>query len=93
MSAILAHYALAEVPIGARRPLSDEVYVPEHGQGEFASKIAKEFAGGSLRRDNVEDSWEPVALYRRLLSEADDNSVTIASIGFFENVSLALTNE
>ena len=34
-----------------------------------------------------ENTWEPVELYRKLLSEADDGSVTIASIGFFDNLS------
>jgi inosine-uridine nucleoside N-ribohydrolase len=35
----------------------------------------------------VEKTWDPVELYRKTLAEAEDGSVTIASIGFFENLS------
>lgn len=35
----------------------------------------------------VEKIWEPVGLYRKTLAEAEDGSVTIASIGFLENLS------
>lgn len=35
----------------------------------------------------MDDLWDPVALYRKVLSEAEDGSVTIASIGFLDNLS------
>jgi hypothetical protein len=35
----------------------------------------------------VDKTWDPVELYRKTLAEADDASVTIASIGFLENLS------
>jgi hypothetical protein len=60
--------------------------------GEYASKTAYHFSGGKLKwedRDRLEeldDLWDPVALYRKVLSEAEDGSVTIASIGFLDNV-------
>ncbi|RWA04981.1 hypothetical protein EKO27_g10129, partial [Xylaria grammica] len=37
--------------------------------------------------DAAGDAWDAVALYRRVLADADDASVTIASIGFLENLS------
>ncbi|KAL1867158.1 hypothetical protein VTK73DRAFT_4320 [Phialemonium thermophilum] len=40
----------------------------------------------------VKDAWDPVALYRKSLAEADDASVTIASIGFLENLSALLNS-
>ncbi|EAQ84113.1 hypothetical protein CHGG_10517 [Chaetomium globosum CBS 148.51] len=54
--------------------------------GEYASKVAYHFSGGSLRWGHAEDAWDPVELYRKVLSEAEDSSVTIVSIGFLDNV-------
>ncbi|KAK1778483.1 Inosine/uridine-preferring nucleoside hydrolase domain-containing protein [Copromyces sp. CBS 386.78] len=69
--------------------------------GEFASKIAFRFGspsspdyvkceGPSIPWGQAEDAWSAVSLYRKLLSGADDSSVTIASIGFLDNLSLLL---
>ncbi|KAK8039514.1 inosine/uridine-preferring nucleoside hydrolase [Apiospora rasikravindrae] len=41
---------------------------------------------------NAEKAADPVSLYRSTLSAAADNSVTIASIGFFENLSALLNS-
>ncbi|KAH9904082.1 inosine/uridine-preferring nucleoside hydrolase [Xylariomycetidae sp. FL2044] len=88
-SAILAHYGRPGVPVGIRRPLTDEGFFDTWAfeLGEYASKVAYHHAGGSLPWGRAEDAWDPVELYRKVLSEADDGSVTIASIGFFENLS------
>lgn len=56
--------------------------------GEFTSKVAYHWSGGTLPWGKADDAWDPVVLYRKLLSEADDGSVTIASIGFLDNVRL-----
>ncbi|KAI1752405.1 inosine/uridine-preferring nucleoside hydrolase [Xylaria castorea] len=87
-SAILAHYDL-EVPIGVRRPLTNDTFFDGwfYELGEYASKIAFHFSGGSLPWGHAEEAWDPVALYRKVLAEAEDDSVTIASIGFLENLS------
>ncbi|KAH7635721.1 inosine-uridine preferring nucleoside hydrolase-domain-containing protein [Sordaria sp. MPI-SDFR-AT-0083] len=72
--------------------------------GEFASKIAYQFGspsspdyvkgdGPSIPWGHAEDAWSAVELYRKLLSEADDESITIASIGFLDNLSLLLDSE
>ncbi|KAK3947801.1 Inosine/uridine-preferring nucleoside hydrolase domain-containing protein [Pseudoneurospora amorphoporcata] len=66
--------------------------------GEFASKIAFRFGSPSspdyvkpsIPWGRAEDAWSAVSLYRKLLSGADDESVTIASIGFLDNLSLLL---
>ncbi|KAI1075561.1 inosine/uridine-preferring nucleoside hydrolase [Whalleya microplaca] len=88
-SAILAHYGQSRVPIGVRRPLTDATFFDAwtFALGEYASKLAYRFAGGSLAWGRAEDAWDPVPLYRKVLAEAADGSVTIASIGFFENLS------
>ncbi len=87
-SAILAHYGKAHVPIGAIRPLTNATFFDGwyFELGEYASKIAYHFPGGNLPWGRAEDAWDPVALYRKTLAEADDASVTIVSIGFLDNV-------
>ncbi|KAK1989910.1 hypothetical protein LX36DRAFT_686305 [Colletotrichum falcatum] len=74
------------VPIGARRPLS---YMPffdnwTKSLGKFASKLATHLPESMA---DAEEAWDPVELYRKLLAEAKDSSVTIASIGFLHNLS------
>ena len=93
VSAILAYYGRAHVPIGATRPLTNATFFDSwsYNLAEFASKVAYHYSGGSLPWGHAEDAWDPVRLYRKCLAEARDDSVTIASIGFFENVSKALS--
>ncbi|GKT61794.1 inosine/uridine-preferring nucleoside hydrolase [Colletotrichum tofieldiae] len=87
-SAILAHYGLPSVPIGARRPLTNESFFDTfaYDLGEYASKISYHFSGGSIPFGAAETAWDAVSLYRKLLAEANE-PVTIVSIGFFENLS------
>ncbi|KAI1180089.1 inosine/uridine-preferring nucleoside hydrolase [Nemania sp. FL0916] len=90
VSAILAHYGRGEVPVGIRRPLTNATFFDSRSYtvGEYASKVAFHWsAGSSLPWGHAEDAWDPVALYRKVLAAAEDDSVTIASIGFFENLS------
>ncbi|KAK1536608.1 inosine/uridine-preferring nucleoside hydrolase [Colletotrichum costaricense] len=90
-SAILNHYDHADVPVGARRPLNDVPFFDNWAKraGEFASKLATYW---SKSISDAEEAWDPVDLYRKLLSEAEDDSVTIASIGFLHNLSGFLHN-
>lgn len=88
-SSLLGYYNHSDVDIGLRRPFTNDTFVDfyyyEHG--EYASKVAYHWSQyASLPWMDVESTWDPVQLYRKLLSEADDG-VTIASIGFLENVS------
>ena len=87
-SAILAHYGKVDVPIGIPRPLTNATFFDSwyFTLGEYASKVAYHFSGGSLPWGHAEDAWDPVVLYRRVLSQAEDRSVTIVSIGFLDNV-------
>ncbi|GAB1320866.1 Inosine/uridine-preferring nucleoside hydrolase domain-containing protein [Madurella fahalii] len=88
-SAILAHYGHPRTPIGIKRPLTNATFFDSwsFALGEYASKIAYRWSGGTLPWGCADDAWDPVSLYRKVLSEAPDESVTIASIGFFENLS------
>jgi len=88
VSAILAHYGHPNVPIGLRRPISNDSFFDTlfYELGEYASKVAFHWSGGSLPWGEADRAWMPVDLYRKILSEQEDGSVTIASIGFLENV-------
>jgi hypothetical protein len=88
-SAILAYYGHPDISIGIRRPLTNATFFDSFffELGEYASKVAYHWSGGSLPWGHAEKAWDPVLLYRKVLGEAEDGSVTIASIGFFENVS------
>ena len=91
-SAILSHYGHREVPIGISRPISNETFIDtwSYELGEYASKV-----GYHWRCDDCAVRWghvdndvrDPVALYRKTLSEAADGSITIASLGFLNNLS------
>lgn len=88
-SAILGHYGLSRVPVGLRRPLTNVTFFDfwDYQLSEYASKVAYHWRHGSyLPWGGAEQAWEPVKLYRKVLAEQEDKSVTIASIGFLENV-------
>lgn len=91
-SAILSHYGHNKVPIGIPRPTSNETFIDtwSYELGEFASKVAYQWRceDCAVRWGHVDhDTWDPVALYRKILAGAADGSVTIASIGFLDNLS------
>jgi hypothetical protein len=88
VSAILAHYGHPDVPVGLRRPITNDSFFDTltYEMGEFASKVAFHWSNGTLLWGDAARAWRPVDLYRKILSEQEDHSVTIASIGFFENV-------
>ena len=77
-----------------RRPYANESFFDDwaYELGEYTSKVAYHFSGGSLPWFKPERSWEPVDLYRKSLAESADSSVTIASIGFFDNLSRLLNS-
>ncbi|KAF2086024.1 inosine/uridine-preferring nucleoside hydrolase [Saccharata proteae CBS 121410] len=88
-SAILAHYGHPDVPVGIRRPFTEDAFFDQYyyEMGEYASKVAYHWSNGTLTWGNAGKAWEPVALYRKTLAAQANGSVTIASIGFFENLS------
>ncbi|RQM05145.1 hypothetical protein DH86_00003153, partial [Scytalidium sp. 3C] len=93
VDAILAHYGLKDVGVGIRRPITDEHFFDSwyHKLGEYASKVAYNWPAGNLGRV-AENAFHPVDLYRKVLSQQKDGSVTIASIGFLENLSALLNS-
>ncbi|KAK4221433.1 inosine-uridine preferring nucleoside hydrolase-domain-containing protein [Podospora fimiseda] len=94
-SSVLAHFGHPNTPIGITRPLSNDTFFDSwfFTLGEYASKVAYHFPGGTLSWDrHAEDAWDPVALYRKTLAGCPDgNGVTIVSIGYMDNIS-ALMN-
>lgn len=93
-SAVLAYYGQSNVPIGVKRPLTNETFFDDwcYANGEYASKVAHRWSGGQLPWGHAEKAWPPDLLYRKALAEAEDGSVTIASIGFLDNVSCLLSH-
>lgn len=93
-SAIVNHYGHPSVPIGLRSPHVNSSFFDTwaYELGEYASKVAFHWSGGSAPWFQAENTWGPVELYRKTLAEAENSSVTIASIGFFENLSALLNS-
>ncbi|CZT11067.1 uncharacterized protein RCO7_10163 [Rhynchosporium graminicola] len=89
VSAILTHYGHSDIPIGLRGPITNETFFDDYFYelGEFTSKVTYHWSNDSIPWNKLHDIWNPVSLYRKLLASQKDNSVTIASIGFFENLS------
>jgi hypothetical protein len=69
-SAILAYYNRSEIPIGIRRPLTNSTFFDSwyYQLGEYTSKVAFHWSGGSLPWGHAEEAWDPVMLYRKVLS-------------------------
>lgn len=89
VSAVLNHYGHPDVPVGLRRPITNETFFDDffYELGEYTSKVAYHWSNNSIIWENLDKYLDPVDLYRKVLSKQKDRSVTIASIGFFENVS------
>jgi len=88
ISAINMYYGRPEIPIGDM-PIDEYVYDKSFSKryqgysistpyGNFNLPIFKRFETNIKSRADV---WNGVTLYRKLLVEAPDNSVTIASVG------------
>ncbi|KAF9037790.1 nucleoside hydrolase [Hymenopellis radicata] len=85
-SSILTYYGHGDVPIGSSSPLNNDSFFDDfyYQFSDYASKVQYHW-NHSLA--DAEGAWDSVTLYRKILSEQDDDSVTIASIGFFDNLS------
>ncbi|CAJ2511730.1 Uu.00g073550.m01.CDS01 [Anthostomella pinea] len=83
-----------KLPVGLRRPVTDfkwnpttfrDLYGPKVDiVGEIASKIGADWSGSES--DVEEKTEDPVKVYEDMLEKADDQTVTILSIGFFDNL-------
>ncbi len=88
IAAINDYYGKPSIPIGDM-PINDYVYDKSFSKryrnyevetpyGNFNLPLFKRFDSHIKSRKDV---WDGVKLYRKLLAEADDNSVTIAAVG------------
>ncbi|KAE8333914.1 inosine-uridine preferring nucleoside hydrolase-domain-containing protein [Aspergillus sergii] len=94
-SSILGYYCYSDIPVALKRPFSNDTFFDSwsYQLGEYASKVAYNWRHtASMPWGDVSSAWDPVELYRKLLSEAGDRSVTIASIGFLDNLSELLSS-
>ncbi|KKY24293.1 putative inosine uridine-preferring nucleoside hydrolase [Phaeomoniella chlamydospora] len=77
-------YGNGDVPLAVRRPLNDSTGVWEYSDyPDYVIPLIEHFY------EDVGSGYNtsyPVPLYRKLLAEAPDNSVTIAMIGFLDNI-------
>ncbi len=88
VAAVNRYYGRPHIPVGDMPPLEylydqsfDKFYRSysvSTPYGNFNLPIFRQFDHGIKSRQNV---WDGVALYRKLLSEAPDQSVTIAAVG------------
>ncbi|KAH7304670.1 Inosine/uridine-preferring nucleoside hydrolase domain-containing protein [Stachybotrys elegans] len=96
-SALLGYYGHPDTPLGIAQPIDDRTFFDGWAfkLGEYTSKVGYHFREySSLAWDaddkgklSVNETWDAVKLYRKVLSEAEDDSITICSIGFFNNLS------
>lgn len=94
VSSVLGHYGHPHVPIGLAGPYSNTTYLDDfyYEHGEYASKVAYHWRNQStLPWKDVSGTWDPTDLYRHVLSQQPDKSVTIASIGFLNSVTRTLS--
>lgn len=76
IDAIIRHYQSPDVPIGARQ---DDIY---HDDWQYSRPIAEALGGGRTYRDVPHTT----SLYRQILSEEADSSVTIVTVGPLLNI-------
>lgn len=94
-SSLLGYYNHSQVPVGLKRPFTNVTFFDDYfyKQGEYASKVAYNWRqNATLPWMDASSTWDPVALYRKLLAHEGDHTVTIASIGFLENLSDLLSS-
>ncbi|CAI4214286.1 unnamed protein product [Parascedosporium putredinis] len=85
-SVINTHFGNLDIPVAAIRPLSNHTFFDIYAfrsHGEYAAKLAHNWPR-SINDSSMTPT--PVSLYRRVLSSAEDNSVTIISLGFLTNL-------
>lgn len=85
LSVINDYYGRPDIPIGAYRGRIGSPKVirrpkwTNRGRGWYVDHLLSEF---DSRIRNASQTSDALQLYRRVLSEADDNSITIVAIGF-----------
>ena len=72
-----AYYGRAAIPVGALLPLDDSV-----SERDYARYLAEVFSDGV----GIDPPDEAVRVARRCLAVADDASIVVVSLGFFQNL-------
>jgi inosine-uridine nucleoside N-ribohydrolase len=85
VDAIDTYYRHPNIPIGAVKPLDNSV-----ASRDYASVLAKKFPNDIRTGENAPDA---VTLYRKLLVNQPNHSVTIASVGYLTNLSQLLDSK
>ncbi|OTA64110.1 nucleoside hydrolase [Hypoxylon sp. EC38] len=91
VSVINTYFGNGDIPIAAIRPLTNETFVDTRyfTRGEYASKLAQNWPR-SLNDSSTTPT--PLELYRTILSSAEDQSVTVISLGFLTNLAALLNS-
>ncbi|OTB05605.1 hypothetical protein M426DRAFT_319596 [Hypoxylon sp. CI-4A] len=91
VSVINTYFGNEDIPIAAIRPLTDKTFVDtwEFNLGEYASKIAHNWPRAL---NDSATTPTPVELYRSILSSAEDQSITLISLGFLTNIAALLNS-
>ncbi|KAI1483537.1 nucleoside hydrolase [Daldinia eschscholtzii] len=90
VSVVNTYFGNGDVPVATLRPLTNETFFDSRDfvLSEYASKIAHNWPR-ALNDSSATPT--PVEMYRRILSSAEDRSITLISIGFLTNLA-ALMN-
>ncbi|KAI0835498.1 hypothetical protein F5Y06DRAFT_276457 [Hypoxylon sp. FL0890] len=84
IDAINTYYGHPDIPVAIQKPVDNLTQWPEYPEyGDYVTGLTYNFA------EDVRDGThtpDPVSSYRYLLSTSADNSITIAVIGFFDNL-------
>ncbi|KAF3044924.1 hypothetical protein E8E11_006790 [Didymella keratinophila] len=84
IDAINTYYGHGGIPVAIQKPVDNTTRSPTFPQeNESVTGLADKFPQDICDGSNTTD---PVLLYRRLLASSPDNSVTIANIGFYDNL-------
>lgn len=86
ITAINRYYGRGEIPIGAYKGEHPDTTDPS----AYCEAVHKEFAPDAMQTKDMPDA---LIVYRKVLSEAADNSVVIISVGFTQNLSNLILSE
>ncbi|KAI2462916.1 hypothetical protein F4781DRAFT_418343 [Annulohypoxylon bovei var. microspora] len=84
IDAIDTYFGHPDVPTAIQKPVDNLTQWPDHPEyGDYLTGLTYNFTEDIRDGSNTPD---PVSSYRYLLSTSADNSITIAVIGFFDNM-------
>ncbi|KAF2159085.1 hypothetical protein M409DRAFT_71321 [Zasmidium cellare ATCC 36951] len=89
-SVVNTYYSNGDIPIAAIRPLTNETFFDDSMfyRSEYASKIAYNWPRAL---ESANQTMTPASLYKSVLDSADNDSLTIVSIGFLNNLAALLS--